>query len=89
MNSWHDYIALDALLPAAGWLVATFFAPRGLWLAKSDNGRRALEYGAYSLVTVLVAIWHNYEGVRTLRSNRETERSVKRYLHYHDSPVRV
>jgi hypothetical protein len=80
MDSWNDYVSLDALLPAAGWLVATFFALRGLWLAKNDNRRRVLEYGAYSLVTVMVAIWYNYQAVQALRSNRETERSVKTLL---------
>lgn len=79
-DSWHDYLSPDALLPAAGWLVATFFALRGLWLVKNDNRRRVLEYGAYSLVTIGVAIWYNYQAVGTLRSNRETERSIKTLL---------
>jgi hypothetical protein len=80
MNSWHDYIAPEALLPAAGWLVATYVALHSLWLAKNDSRRRMLVFGAYSLVAVAVAIWYTYEGVQTLRSNRETERNIKTLL---------
>jgi hypothetical protein len=39
-----------------------------------------LLFGAFSLVTVGVAIWIDYEGVQTLRSNRETERNIKTLL---------
>ena len=80
MNSWHDYIAAGVLLPAAGWLVATFVALHSLWLAKNNRRRRMVMFGAYSLVTVVVAIWYDYEGVQTLRSNRETERNIKTLL---------
>ena len=54
MSSWHDYIDIGVLLPAAGWLVATYVALHGLWLAKNDSKRRMLVFGAYSLVAVAV-----------------------------------
>lgn len=80
MNSWRDYLAPDALLPAAGWLVAAFFALRGLWLTKNDSRRRFLEYGGYSLATIVIAGWYNYQGVQNLRANRETQRSLQTLL---------
>jgi hypothetical protein len=77
MNSWHDYIAPGVLLPAAGWLVATCFALLSLWLAKNDSKRLMVVLG---VITVAVAIWYDYDGVQTLRSNRETERNIKTLL---------
>jgi hypothetical protein len=80
MSSWRDYIDPGVLLSAAGWLVATYVALHSLWLAKNDSKRRMLVFGAYSLVAVVVAIWYDYAGVQTLRSNRETERNIKTLL---------
>jgi hypothetical protein len=80
MSSWHDYIDSGVLLSAAGWLVATYVALHSLWLAKNDSKRRMLVFGVYSFVAVVVAIWYDYAGVQTLRSNRETERNIKTLL---------
>jgi hypothetical protein len=80
MNSWHDYFDPVVLLAAAGWLVATWFALHGLYLARNDSKRRILVFGTYSLVAVVVAIGYAYTNVQTLRSNRETERNIKTLL---------
>jgi hypothetical protein len=80
MNSWYDYFDPGVLLAAAGWLVATWFAVHGLWLAKSNDKRRMLVFGVYTLVAVLIATGYVYTGVQTLRSNRETERNIKTLL---------
>jgi hypothetical protein len=80
MKSWYDYFDPGVLLAAAGWLVATWFAFHGLWLAKSTDKRRMLVFGAYTLVAVLIAVGYVYSGVQTLRSNRATERNIKTLL---------
>ena len=80
MHSWRDYIDPGVLLSAAGWLVATYVALHSLWLAKNDSRRRMLVFGIYSFIAVAIAIWYDYAGVQTLRSNRETERSIKTLL---------
>jgi hypothetical protein len=80
MNPWQDYFDPGVLLAAAGWLVATWFAFHGLWLAKTNDRRRMLVFCAYTLVAVLIAIGYVYSGVQTLRSNRETERNIKTLL---------
>lgn len=81
MNSWRDYIDLSVLLPAAGWVVASFVALHSLWLAKSDSKIRTIvTFGIYSFVTILIAIWYDYEGTQSLRSSHEVDRNIKTLL---------
>jgi hypothetical protein len=80
MISWHDYINFSVLVSAAGWLVAIYVSLHSLWLAKDSSKSRMWVFGAYSILAVLIAIWIDYNGVQTLRSNRETERNIKTLL---------
>jgi len=80
MNTWYDYFDPIVLLAAAGWVVATCVALHSLYLGWNDSKRRILVIGGYSLVAVVVAIGYAYNGVQTLRSNREIDRNIKTLL---------
>ena len=81
MSSWRDYIDLSVLLPATGWVVASFVALHSLWLAKDENKTRSIiVFGMYSFVTVAIAFWYDYEDTQSLRSSRDVDRNIKTLL---------
>jgi hypothetical protein len=76
-NSWYDYVAPDALLPSAGWLLATFVALYSLWVAKNDM---KIGMGVLAVLAAAVTVWYSYDSVQKLRSNREVETNIKTLL---------
>jgi hypothetical protein len=76
-NSWYDYVAPDALLPSAGWLLATFVALYSLWVAKNDM---KIGMAVLAVLAAAVTVWYSYDSVQKLRSNREIEANIKTLL---------
>jgi formate hydrogenlyase subunit 3/multisubunit Na+/H+ antiporter MnhD subunit len=76
-NSWQDYVAPDAPLPSAGWLLAAFGALYSLWVAKNDM---KLRMAVLAILVAVVTVWYSYDSVQKLRSNRDVETNIKTLL---------
>jgi hypothetical protein len=75
MDSSHDYLSQDAILPAAGWLMATWVGIRSL-SAPNVQFARKLEFLLYAVAAALLTVWWD----QNLRSSRETTRNVQTLL---------
>lgn len=82
MNSWHDYFSQDAILPALGWLVAAIIGILGINKIWFPNARirRALTIIIYASIMIGISLWYDYNGVQSLRSNKQTDRSIQTLL---------
>jgi hypothetical protein len=76
-NSWYDYIAPDALLPSAGWLLAAFVALYSLWVAKNDM---KIGMVVLAILAAGVTVWYSIDSVKKLRSDREVETNIRTLL---------
>jgi hypothetical protein len=79
MDSWQDYVTLDAILPSVAWLIAMSVGIYGLWFPGITKSRRNALIG-YILITLIVMVGYELYNVHSLRESRETTKKINTLL---------